>query len=98
MSLNNIKRNQDFSRNSERTQDVEMKSRSKSQSQSSMKFDLPRSDPIFLNFQLWSYYRRREKSENYEGSDSNKNKSFWSENDMISEGSEDDIDENESQK
>ena len=39
-----------------------------------------------------------EKKENYEGSDSNKNESFCSEAVMASEGSEDEIDENESQQ
>ena len=37
-------------------------------------------------------------SDNYERSDSNKNESFCSEDNMVSEGSKDEIDENESQQ
>ena len=51
------------------------------------------------NFTHWSSYWRKEKiSDNYEGSDSYKNESFCSEDDMVSEGSKDEIDENQSQQ
>ena len=42
--------------------------------------------------------KKRKKSDNFEGSNFNKNLSFCSEDGMISEGSEDEIDENESQQ
>ena len=50
------------------------------------------------NFPHWSsYWRRLKISDSYEESDSNKNESFCSENDMVNEGLDDEIDENESQ-
>ena len=42
--------------------------------------------------------KKKKISDNYEGSDSNKNESSCSEDDMVSEGSEDEIDESQSQQ
>ena len=63
-----------------------------------MKVDEPRSNHIIQTFHLDHLTEEEKKSDNYEGSDSNKNESFCSEDDMISEGSKDEIDENESQQ
>ena len=41
---------------------------------------------------------KNKKSDNYEGTDSNKNESFCSEDDMVSEDSEDEINDNEGQQ
>ena len=61
---------------------------------------LANQDPIILSRPPhWSSnWRRLKISDNYEGSDSYKNESFCSEDDMISEGSEDQINENQSQQ
>ena len=83
-----------FSRKFERTQDVEMRSRS----WSPMKVDQPRSNHISQTFHIDLLTEEDKKSDSYEGSDSNKNESFCSEDDMVSEGSEDEINENESQQ
>ena len=64
----------------------------------SMKFDEPRSNHISQTFHIDHFTEEEEKSDSYEGSDSNKNESFCYENDMVSEGSEDETDENESQQ
>ena len=83
-----------FSRNFERIQDVEMRSRSSSP----MKVDQPRSNHISQTFHINHLTEEVKKSDSYEGSDSNINESFCSEDDMVSEGSEDEINENESQQ
>ena len=83
-----------FSRKFERTQDVEMRSRSSSP----MKVDQPRSNHISQTFHIDHLTEEEKKSDSYEGSDSNKNESSCSEDDMVSEGSEDEINENESQQ
>ena len=69
----------------------------KSRSLFPLKVDQPRSDHISHTFHLDSLTEEEKQSENYEGFYSNINESFCSEDDMVSEGSEDEIDENESQ-
>ena len=61
---------------------------------------LANQDPIILSrLPHWSSsWGRLKISDNYEGSDSYKNESFCSEDDMVSEGSEDQINENQSQQ
>ena len=83
-----------FSRKFERSQDVEMRSRS----WSPMKVDEPRSNHISQTLHINHLTEEEKKSDSYEGSDSNKNESFCTEDNMISEGSEDEINENESQQ
>ena len=83
-----------FSRKYERTQDVEMRSRS----WSPIKVDQPRSNHISQTFHINNLTEEDKKSDSYEGSDSNKIESSYSEDDMVSEGSEDEINENESQQ
>ena len=69
----------------------------RSRSWSPMKVGQP--SPIYQpNFPHWSSTEEDKKSCSYEGSDSNKNESSCSEDDMVSEGSEDEINENESQQ
>ena len=63
-----------------------------------MKVDEPRSDHIGQTFHIDHLTEEEKKSDSYEGSDSNKNEFFCSDNVLISEGSEDDIDENQSQQ
>ena len=83
-----------FSRKFERTQDVEMRSRSSSP----INVDQPRSNHISQTFRIDHLTEEDKKSDSYEESDSNKNKSSCFEDDMVSEGSEDEINENESQQ
>ena len=83
-----------ISRKFEKTQDVEMRSRLSSP----MKVGEPRSNHICQTFHIDHLTEEDKKSVNYEGSDSNKNESICSDDDMVSEGSEDEIDENESQQ
>ena len=60
---------------------------------------LTNQDPIiFAKLSTLIIYWRREKSDSYEGSDSNKNESFCSEDGMVSKGSNYETDENESQQ
>ena len=71
----------------------------RSRSSSPMKVDQPRSDHICQTIHIDNLTEEHKKiSANYEGSDSNKNESFCYEDDMVSEGSEDEIDENQSQQ
>ena len=79
----------------ERTQDVEMSSRS---SWSPMIVDESRSNHISQAFHIDHLTEDEKISDIYEGSHSNKNESFGSQDDVVSEGSEDEIDENESQQ
>ena len=60
--------------------------------------DQPRSNHISQTFHIDHLIKEEKKSDSYEGSDSNKNESSCSEDDMVSEGSEDEINENESQQ
>ena len=83
-----------FSRKFERTQDVEMRSRSSFP----MKVDQPRSNYISQTFIINHLTEEEKKSDSYEGSDSSKIESSCSEDDMVSKGSEDEINENESQQ
>ena len=83
-----------FSRKFERTQDVEMWSRSSSP----MKVDQPRSNHISQTFHINHLSEEEKKSVSNKGSDSNENESYCSEDDMVSEGSEGEINENESQQ
>ena len=61
---------------------------------------LTNQDPIILAklSTLIILLKKIKKSDSYEGSDSNKIESSCSEDDMVSEGSEDEINENESQQ
>ena len=69
-SKKNIKQNQNFfSKKFERTQDVEMRSRS----WSPMKVGQPRSNHISQTFHINHFTEEDKKSDSYEGSDSNKN-------------------------
>ena len=63
-----------------------------------MKVDQPRSNHISQTFHIDHLIEEDKKSDSYEGSDSNKIESSCSEDDMISEGSENEINENESQQ
>ena len=65
---------------------------------SPMKVGQPRSDYISRLPHWSSNWRRLKILDNYQGSDSYKNEFLSSEDDMISEGSEDHINENESQQ
>ena len=62
-----------------------------------MKFNQPRNYHIFQYLNLIILLKLR-KIGNYEGLDFNKNESFRSENNMVSESLDDEIDENESQQ
>ena len=57
-------------------------------------------DPIILPqlSTLIILLKKRKKSDSYEGSDSDKNESYCSEDGLVSEGLDDEIDKNESQK
>ena len=68
-----------FSRKFERTQDVEMRSRS----WSPMKVDQPRSNHISQTFHINHLNEEDKKSDSYEGSESNKIESSCSEDDMF---------------
>ena len=57
-----------------------------------------RSNHISQTFHIDHLTEEDKKSNSYEGSDSNKIESSYSEDDMISEGSENEINENESQQ
>ena len=65
-----------------------------------LQWKLMNQDPSILAKLSWLIIllKKRKKSDSYEGSDSNKNESSCSEDDMVSEGSEDEINENESQQ
>ena len=66
---------------------------------SPIKADQPRSNHISQTFHIDHLTEEdKKKSDSYEGSDSDKIESFCSEDDMFSEGSEDEINENESQQ
>ena len=77
-------------------QDAEMKSSSRSSS--TMKFDQPRSDHLSQTFHIDHLTEEEKHSDIYEGSDSNKNESYCSENVMIRGSSDDEINENEIQQ
>ena len=62
-----------------------------------MKVDQPRSNHISQTFHIDHLTEEDKKSDSYEGSDSINNESFCSEDDMISEGSEDENDKNDRQ-
>ena len=70
----------------------------RSRSLSLMKVGEPRSNHISQTFHISLLTEKEKKSENCEGSDSNKNESFCSEKDMVSKYLEDEIDVNESQQ
>ena len=63
----------------------------------SMKVDIPRFDHITRTFHVDHLSEEEKQSDNYEGSNSNQNE-LCSEEDMVRDGSDDDIDENESQQ
>ena len=63
-----------------------------------MKVGQPRSNHISQTFYIDLLTEEDTKSDSYEGSDSNKIESSYSEDDIVSEGSEDEIDGNESQQ
>ena len=63
-----------------------------------MKVGQPRSNHFSQTFHIDLLTEEEKKSDSYEGSDFNINESFCSEDDMISEGSKDEINENESQQ
>ena len=60
--------------------------------------NLERSNHISQTFHIDHLTKEDKKLENYEGSDSNKNESFCSKDGMISEGSNYETDDNESQQ
>ena len=70
----------------------------RSRSWSPMKVYKPSSNHISQTFHIDHLSEEDKKSVNYEGSDPNKKESFCSEKDMVSESSEDEIDENGSQQ
>ena len=94
-SRKNIKQNQDFFK-----ENLIGRKMLKWDQDHDLLWKLANQDPIILaRLPHWSSnWRRLKISDNYQGSDSYKNESFCSEDDMVSEGSEDHINENQSQQ